>query len=118
MHVGHLELPVRDPMASLAWYTDVLGFELEVNQGDTFIWLVCGGTTVMLRPSGEGRPVVSPDPDAAPNVVLYTTDLDATSKRLAERGVELERRDRCFHFRDPDGHWFQLVDPGDDHSGA
>ena len=28
-----------------------------------------------------------------------------------DAGVEYTERTGCLHFRDPDGHWLQLVDP-------
>lgn len=39
MKLGHVELPVHEPLRALGFYRDVLGFELEVNQADRFIWM-------------------------------------------------------------------------------
>ncbi len=115
IRAGHVELPVSDPMASLLWYTETLGFHLEANQGDRFIWLTLGGFSLLLRP---GVALTSDDDSAVPCIVLYTSDLVATSATLEKRGIDFIRDGNCLHFRDLDGHWFQLVDPEDDHSGG
>ena len=114
MRAGHIEIPVSDPLRSLAFYRDVLGFALDVNQGDRVIWLTSGDLVVMLRPGFDS----AHDNDlAAVNLVLYTADVDAARERLRTAGVEFSERAACVHFRDPDGHWLQIVDPHDDHSG-
>lgn len=114
LRLGHVEIPVSDPLASLAFYRDVLGFALEVNQADRFVWMTSGGTTLLLRPGFAG----APDEDLAEhNLVLYSDDLATDAARLQKAGVRFTERANCLHFRDPDGHWLQLVDPGADHSG-
>jgi len=112
MRVGHSELPVSDPMRSMKFYTEILGFKLDTNQGNRFIWLTSGGLTILLRP---GKPVAR-EFDAAQNICLYVADERKAAGELASRGVVVERFETCHHFRDPDGHWFQLANPGDDHS--
>ncbi len=83
------------------------------NQGDRFIWVQCGGTEILLKP-GDGH---EPRPfEASPCVVLYTEELEARRSELTARGVQTEPHGNCHHFQDPDGHWFQLVDPSEDHS--
>ena len=115
MRFGHVELPVSDPMRSLAFYRDVLGFALATNQADRYIWMTSNGTEVLLRPGF----VSAPDDDvAAVNLVLYTDELKRDARALEDAGVEYTQRGGCLHFRDPDGHWLQLVDPRDDHSGS
>ena len=42
-------MQVSDPMASLAYYTGSLGFELVENQDETFIWLKKDGVEFLLR---------------------------------------------------------------------
>jgi len=114
MRFGHFEVPVSDPLASMAWYRDVLGFALEQNQGDRFVWMTLGDLVVMLRPGFAG----APDDDLAGiNLILYTDDYPGAAERLRAGGVPFSVRANCLHFRDPDGHWLQIVDPRDDHSG-
>jgi len=113
MRLGHIEIPVSDPLRSLAFYRDVLGFALEVNQGDRFIWMTAGGVTLMLRPGFESAP---DDDRAGFNLVLYSERLEEDAARLRAAGITFSERANCLHFRDPDGHHLQLVDPGDEHS--
>ena len=63
------------------------------------------------------HPVAAASYEAADSaIVLYTEDLAGTSERLSQHGVglcDMPGSDRCFAFTDPDGHWFQLVNPDD-----
>jgi catechol 2,3-dioxygenase-like lactoylglutathione lyase family enzyme len=111
MRFGHLELPVADPMASQHFYVDVLGFELEALQGDRFAWVKLGDFEILLRPAEDGAELASKH-----DVVLYSNDVEADAQRLHAHGLETELRANCYHFEDPDGHRFQLVDPAADHS--
>ncbi len=114
MRFGHLELFVRDVVRARAFYRDVLGFEVTVEAGG-LVWLRHGNTEFLLRP---GRPA---DPagryqDAAAGFVLYTDDLERTAGRLESRGLIFKGivdSDKCLTFSDPDGNWFQLVNPAD-----
>ncbi len=123
LRLGHIEIPVSDPLAARAWYQDVLGFEHLETQGDRFVWMRLGPLGVMLRPGAAERARVpaetmgDPEKDPVINFVFYTATLEADAERLRERGVELSEHRACFHFEDADGNRFQLVDPGDDHSG-
>lgn len=112
MKAGHIELPVSDPVRSMKFYTEVLGFKLDVNQDNRFIWLTSNGYTLLLRP---GKPATG-DFSASPNLCLYVADVAGAVRRLAAHGVQLIEHSSCIHFRDPDGHWFQVANPGDDHS--
>jgi catechol 2,3-dioxygenase-like lactoylglutathione lyase family enzyme len=115
MRAGHIEFFVRDPMVSKGFYEEVLGFTVGDVQGDSFVWLTCGATEFLLRP-GAGPKEGSSYRDAATGIVLYTDDLDATKARLEANGLEFsgtDGSDRCLTFTDPDGHWFQLVNPAD-----
>jgi len=108
---GHLELFVRDVPRARRFYQDVLGFELSVEQG-AYVWLGSGGVEVLLRP-GDPQPPVTYGASAIA-MVLYTDDLASTMRTLEERGVVFEATDGsdgCQLFRDPDGHWIQLVNP-------
>jgi catechol 2,3-dioxygenase-like lactoylglutathione lyase family enzyme len=113
MRVGHIELFVRDPLASKAFYADVLGGEVVAVQGDQFVWIKLGEVELLLRPGVPGRPT-SAYADAASGIVLYTDDLPAQVRELRSRGLAFagtEGSDDCLTFADPDGHWFMLVDP-------
>ena len=110
-------LPHTDPEASLAFYRDVLGFEvrLDVGQG-TMRWITVG-------PPGQPTSVVLYPPTATPGltdderrtiaemmakgtysqIILATKDLDATFARLqAADGAEIvqEPTDQPYGVRD------------------
>lgn len=115
MFIGHVELPVKDPLVSLAYYVMTLEFELTANQADTFVWIKKGSIELLLRP---GVPHPGPSAHDGVNLVLYSDDLRADVARLEARGVTFELADNCYQFRDPDGYWWQLVDPQADHAGG
>ncbi|MFC1852033.1 VOC family protein [candidate division CSSED10-310 bacterium] len=113
MKIGHIELNVSDPMKSKEFYEKVLGFEVVVDQGDQIIWLKLGEQELLLRP---GLDVVHSDScQKSPfNLVFYTDDLIQKKKELTAKGVEFKGEDQgCPIFTDPDGNWFQLVNPND-----
>ena len=113
MHLGHIELFVADPLASREFYEKVLGFEVVAVQG-RHIWLKLGTVEVLMR-TGAGT-TARDYGSAGTGLVLYTDDLAATGARLKERGLTFSGTDgseKCLTFCDPDGHWFQLVNPND-----
>lgn len=115
MKFGHLEIFTIDPQKSKHFYQDVLGFELTVDQGGGYYWLQRGQVEILLRP---GNPPQAADRyESAPTgIVLYADDLEATMQELQQRGLVFRGTvdsDKCFTFTDPDGNWFQLVDPND-----
>jgi len=114
MRIGHIELFVRDSESSRTFYEQVLGFTVTAVQGRN-IWLKLGEAEILLRPGGGADGGVSYS-SAAAGIVLYVEDLPAARQRLAARGLKFEGCDggeKCPTFRDPDGHWFQLVNPSD-----
>jgi catechol 2,3-dioxygenase-like lactoylglutathione lyase family enzyme len=114
MRIGHIELFVRDPMASRRFYEDVLGFEVVAVQRRN-LWLKLDATEILLRPGEPPRAQTYAAAGAA--LVLYVEDLAATAAQLRERGLQFAETDgspKCLTFHDSDGHWFQLVNP-DDH---
>jgi catechol 2,3-dioxygenase-like lactoylglutathione lyase family enzyme len=117
LKIGHTELFVKDPLASRRFYEEVLGFEVVAVQQERFVWLKLGETEILLRPTQA--PPNAPDyQHAHVGIVLYTDDLEKTAAALKTRGLEFKGTDGpdcCLTFTDPDGHWFQLVNP-EDHS--
>lgn len=110
---GHIELFVADPQAAKAFYTGVLGLEVVAEQhGGKVIWLKLGTQEILLRP---GRPPAAGDSyqQARAALVLYSDNLQADLARLQASGLRLAGNDGpgCHTFCDPDGNWFQLVDP-------
>jgi catechol 2,3-dioxygenase-like lactoylglutathione lyase family enzyme len=114
MQFGHIEIFVSDIQRSLHFYENVLGFALTAIQGQ-HIWLQLGEVEILLRP-GQPPPPAARYEDAPHGLVLYTDDLPSTMAELRGRGLEFKGTidsDKCHTFTDPDGNWFQLVDPGD-----
>jgi catechol 2,3-dioxygenase-like lactoylglutathione lyase family enzyme len=112
---GHIEIFVKDPLASKDFYINVLGFELETVQGEKFVWLKSGESVILLRPGTENEPAPNYR-SAKTGFALYTNDLDATGAELLKRGLMFkgtDGSDRCLTFTDPDGNWFQLVNPAE-----
>ena len=104
MKLGHIELETADPLASMRFYVDVLGYELVANQGDRFIWVAKDGVEFLLRPKGDYE---------LPCLVYYSDDPEADAQRL---GLPVECKGSCFHLTDADGTSMQIVNPNDDHS--
>lgn len=113
LRIGHIELFVADTRAARSFYTGVLGFEVVAEQhGGKVVWLKLGTQEILLRP---GKPPAAGGTyqQARCALVLYSDDLQADLARLQQRGLKLQGNDGpgCHTFADPDGNWFQLVDP-------
>lgn len=112
---GHIELFVADPLRSREFYSK-LGFRVQEIQLEQYVWMDLHGLTILLRP--QRTPQVPPTYQDAPSgIVIYTDNLSEAKEELERNGVEFagtDGSDRCLTFADPDGNWFQLVDP-DDH---
>lgn len=115
MKIGHIELFVADPLKSKDFYVEVLGFEEVAVQGGKYAWVKLGDTEILLRPGKNPSP--APDYQHTPQgITLYTDDLQKTMDELKSRGLEFKGSDgseKCPTFTDPDGNWFQLVNPED-----
>lgn len=110
---GHTEIFVQDSLAAKDFYEKVLGFEVVEIQHDKFIWMKLGYKLILLRP-GKNDLVTTEYKSSNTGFVLYTDDLGETRKALIERGLVFKGTDgseSCLTFTDPDGNWFQLVNP-------
>jgi catechol 2,3-dioxygenase-like lactoylglutathione lyase family enzyme len=113
MKFGHIEIYSRDPERTLNFYRDVLGFEVLVVENTHFIWLKKDDIEILIRPGEPPRPATRYE-DAPTGFVLYTHNIETLLADLVEKGLELRGTvdsDNCYTFTDPDGNWFQLVDP-------
>jgi catechol 2,3-dioxygenase-like lactoylglutathione lyase family enzyme len=111
MKLGHIELFVRDPLRSKQFYEEVLGFEVTAVQNQQFVWLQLGQTEILLR-AGTPPVTASSYEKTAVALVLYTDNLPQTLSRLREHDLTCHLMDGdCYTFTDPDGNWFQLVNP-------
>jgi len=114
MRLRHVELFVSDAERARRFWTEIVGAELEVVQPGGFTWLVLGEIGILLRP---GAPAATPAryADAAIGLVLEVDSLAETRAALEGRGLVFEGNDGgegCPTFRDPDGHWVQVVEGG------
>jgi catechol 2,3-dioxygenase-like lactoylglutathione lyase family enzyme len=97
-------LPHDDPDASLAFYRDVLGFEVRNDVGGgTMRWLTVGppgqpGTSIVLHPPAADPGVTEDERRTIAEmmakgtyaiITLATADLDATFERLQAGDVEI-----------------------------
>lgn len=115
MKLGHIEILAADPGETKRFYCDVLGFEVETIQNQQFIWLKKDGLEILIRP-GKRRKTASRYQDAPTGFVLYTDDVENALRDLLGKGVEIKGTvdsSKCYTFTDPDGNWFQLVNPHD-----
>jgi catechol 2,3-dioxygenase-like lactoylglutathione lyase family enzyme len=116
MKLGHIEILAADPDEAKRFYCEVLGFEVETIQNERFIWLKKDGLEILVRPGKPHNPALRYE-DAPTGFVFYTDDVKAALKDLLDKGVEIKGTvdsSKCYTFTDPDGNWFQLVNP-DDH---
>ena len=113
MRHGHVELFVADPSASRDFYERVLGCEvIAVQHGGAVIWLRLSDREFLLR-KGRAPERAADYRHAGQAIVFFTDDLPAELRALESRGLVFRGDDGpgCPTFTDPDGHWFQLVDP-------
>ena len=106
LRTGHLHLHVADVERALAFYRDVLGFEVMVNLGSAAFVSAGGyhhhlGFNVWLGSDVQPKP-----PDVAGlrhwTVLLDSADeVDAVRTRVEAAGLNPEAHDGGFHVRDP-----------------
>ncbi len=97
-------LPHTDPDASLAFYRDILGFEVRNDVGKgTMRWITVGpadqpGTSIVLDPPGVNPGITDDERRTIAEMMakgtyamllLATKDLDGTFERLAAGGAEV-----------------------------
>ena len=123
-------LPHDDPDASLAFYRDILGFEVRHDVGSGKMrWVTVGprdqpGTSILLAPPGADPGVTDDERHTITEmmakgtygwIMLATGDLGGTFERLAASGAEVvqEPTDQPYGvrdcaFRDPAGNLIRI----------
>ena len=104
--IHHVALRVRDPEASRAFYSGVLGLA-ELRRADQdgrlrAVWVRCGGAVLMLE-----REIKAAGPASGSGhvLVLEVEDLAAWEQRLAAAGLTVAARtEMTLYVLDPDGH--------------
>ena len=105
---------VDDVEASVAFYTDVLDFEVLTNTPPAFANVVSGNLRLLLSgpTSSAGRPLsdgTEPGPGGWNRIHLIVDDIDAEVARLREKGARF-RNDIVVG---PGGKQILLLDPSD-----
>jgi predicted enzyme related to lactoylglutathione lyase len=123
-------LPHDDPDASLAFYRDVLGFEVRNDVGyENMRWITVGpadqpGTSIVLQPPAADPGVTDEErgmiaqmmaKGTYAGILLASADLDGLFKRVSEAGGEViqEPTDQPYGvrdcaFRDPAGNMIRI----------
>lgn len=118
-HIGHVHLTVSDLERALAFYRDVLGFEVTTRYGRDAVFLSAGGYHHHIGLNtwaGRGAP---PPPSGSTGLyhfaILYPSRaaLAQAVRRLHEHGVPLEGAadhgvSEAVYLRDPDGNGIEL----------
>jgi catechol 2,3-dioxygenase-like lactoylglutathione lyase family enzyme len=115
LKLGHIELFSPNPDRLSEFYIQKLGFTLVANQSHGFIWLKSGALEILIRP-GDPMKNANRYEESRFGFVLYTEDIQAALERLEQAGIVIKGTvdsQKCYTFTDPDGNWFQLVDPED-----
>ena len=114
--VRTVAVPTTDQERSLAFYTDILGFEktLDTPFGPGQRWIEVtppgGGTTIALPPLGDAPAAIDT------GIRLETDDADADHEALKAAGADVDADvlrypgvPPMFTFRDPDGNTLYIV---------
>jgi catechol 2,3-dioxygenase-like lactoylglutathione lyase family enzyme len=123
-------LPHTDPEASLAFYRDVLGFEVRLDVGyQNMRWITVGpagqpDTAIVLHPPGVGNDVTEDERELILELIakgsyfgvnLATDDLDGDFARIAAAGADVVQEPidqdygvRDAAFRDPAGNMIRM----------
>lgn len=117
--VGHVHLKVSDLERAIAFYRDVLGFEVMQRMGDSAAFLSAGGYHHHLGLNTWESKGAAPGPRRAPGLYhaafLYPSRdaLARAYQRLVHHGVPLEGAadhgvSEALYLRDPDGNGLEL----------
>ncbi|MGB4779740.1 VOC family protein [Microbacterium sp.] len=122
-------LPHTDPEASLAFYRDVLGFEVRLDVGyENLRWITVGpagqNTAIVLHPVGVGTDISDEERETLLELVtkgsyfgvnLESSDLDADFARIVDAGADVVQEPidqdygvRDAAFRDPAGNLIRI----------
>jgi catechol 2,3-dioxygenase len=117
--IGHVHLKVADLERAIAFYQDVLGFELTQRMGRQAAFLGAGGYHHHIGLNTWHSEAGPPPPDASTGLyhvaILYPTraSLADAYRRLREAGIPLDGAadhgvSEALYLRDPDGNGIEL----------
>ncbi len=113
LSIQTVTIPVADQDRALAFYRDVLGFEVRADAifgGDRWLTVAPSGSAVDFTL----HPPVRSSPGWQQGIVLHTNDIDGVIAALRNAGVEVADAQRQgwgiqTQFADPDGNGFVLL---------
>jgi glyoxylase I family protein len=116
---AHVRYQVTDIERSIAFYTQQLGFTLEMQAGSAFAAVLLGRLRLILGgPGSSGSRPMSDGRQQAPGgwnrILIYVNDLDEDIRRLKEQGVPFRNAiesgpgGRQIQIEDPDGNPIEL----------
>ncbi len=119
VRIGHVHLKVSDLDRALAFYRDVLGFEVTQRMGGQAAFLSAGGYHHHLGlntwESAEGRPPAAGTTGLYHLAIVYPTraELGDALRRLVKAGIPLEGASdhgvsEALYLRDPDDNGVEL----------
>ena len=119
VRIGHVHLKVADLERSLAFYRDVLGFEVTQRYGSQAVFLAAGGyhhhIGLNTWESAGGRPPPSGATGLYHVAILYPTraELADALRRVSQAGIPLEGASdhgvsEAIYLRDPDHNGVEL----------
>jgi catechol 2,3-dioxygenase len=117
--IGHVHLTVSDLDRALAFYRDVLGFEVTAHYGREAVFLSAGGYHHHIGLNtwaGRGAPPPAPGTTGLYHFAILFPDrraLAAAVRRVLDHGVRLEGASdhgvsEAIYLRDPDGNGVEL----------
>ena len=117
--IGHVHLTVSDLDRSLAFYRDILGFEVTSRYGRDAVFVSAGGYHHHIGLNtwaGRGAPPPPPGTTGLYHFAILFPDraaLAATVRRVVEHGIRLEGASdhgvsEAIYLRDPDGNGIEL----------
>lgn len=117
--IGHVHLKVANIDRALAFYHDLLGFEIITRRGDQAVFLSAGGYHHHIALNTWHSKDMPPAPKNAAGLfhlaILYPTrkDLSVILRRLMDAGVKLEGASdhgvsEALYFSDPDQNGVEL----------
>lgn len=117
--IGHVHLKVSDLQQSIAFYRDVLGFELQMMYGTQAAFLSAGGYHHHLGLNTWESAGAAPGPRRAPGLyhvaILFPTerDLAIAVRRVVDAGISLSGASdhgvsKAIYLDDPDGNGIEL----------
>jgi catechol 2,3-dioxygenase len=117
--IGHVHLTVADLDRALAFYRDVLGFEVTTRYGREAVFLSAGGYhhhIALNTWAGEGAPAPAPGTTGLYHFAILYPDRQALARALKgvlDHGIPLEGASdhgvsEAIYLRDPDGNGVEL----------